>query len=281
MKDDHPPSLSPMNWFTRFYDNYRGRVNTRKELIQKIQKASKKNIIDHKTMNMIEGVFQVSEMQVEDIMIPRGQMVVVDEDGTLEEIHKAVVTSGHSRFPVIDEEHENIVGILLAKDLLPYLNIGDAREFELTDIMRPVIFIPESKRLDVLLKEFRASRNHMAIVIDEYASIAGLVTIEDVLEQIVGEIDDEHDTEDNSQGILARGGGRYTIKALTPVEDFNQFFQSDLPESEFVTMGGLITSYFGRLPKRDESIDVENYHFKIINADSRRIRLLELSTQTQ
>lgn len=281
MKEDQPPSLFSMNWFTRFYDSFRGRVNTRAELIQQIHQAGKKNIIDLKTMNMVEGVFQVSEMQVEDIMIPRGQMVVVDEDGTLEEIHQVVVASGHSRFPVIDEEHEKIVGILLAKDLLPNLKIANNKEFELNDIMRPVIFIPESKRLDVLLKEFRASRNHMAIVIDEYASIAGLITIEDVLEQIVGEIDDEHDSEESSHGILARGGGRYTIKALTPVEDFNQFFQSSFPDTDYDTIGGLITSHFGRLPKSDESIDIDEYHFKIVNADSRRIRLLELSTQTQ
>jgi len=281
MNDDHPPSLSPTNWFTKLYSSFRGRVNTRAELVRQLQTASKNHIIDDKAMTMIEGVLQVSKMQVEDVMIPRGQMALIDEQGTLESISESVVASGHSRFPVIDDDKENIVGILLAKDLLPYMNSANAEGFDLDDIMRPVIFIPESKRLDVLLKEFRDSRNHMAIVIDEYGAIAGLVTIEDVLEQIVGDIDDEHDVQDNSQSILVRGEGRYTIKALTPVEDFNQFFKSSFPESEFDTIGGLITNHFGRLPKRDESIDIENYHFKIVNADSRRIRLLEMSTQTQ
>jgi len=281
MNEDQPPSLGSKNWFSNFYNSFRGRVNTRAELVQQLQTASAKNIIDAKAMSMIEGVLQVSEMQVEDIMIPRGQMVLIDEQGSLEDISAAVVSSGHSRFPVIDDDKENIVGILLAKDLLPYMNIDDSAGFDLDDIMRPVIFIPESKRLDVLLKEFRTSRNHMAIVIDEYGAIAGLVTIEDVLEQIVGEIDDEHDVLDNAQAILVKGEGRYTIKALTPVEDFNSFFKANFPESEFDTIGGLITNHFGRLPKSDESIDIENYHFKILNADSRRIRLLEMSTQTQ
>ncbi len=281
MNEDHPPSLHPTNWFSNFYNSFRGRVNTRAELVQQLQTASSKNIIDAKAMSMIEGVLQVSEMQVEDIMIPRGQMVLIDEQGSLENISEVVVSSGHSRFPVIDDDKENIVGILLAKDLLPYMNIGDSEGFDLDDIMRPVIFIPESKRLDVLLKEFRSSRNHMAIVIDEYGAIAGLVTIEDVLEQIVGDIDDEHDVLDNAQAILVKGEGRYTIKALTPVEDFNNFFKASFPESEFDTIGGLITNHFGRLPKSDESIDIEDFHFKVLNADSRRIRLLEMSTQTQ
>ena len=281
MKDDHPPSLNPKTWFSKFYNSFRGRVNTRDELVRQLQSASKKQIIDSKAMSMIEGVLQVSEMQVEDIMIPRGQMVLIDEQGSLENISEAVVSSGHSRFPVIDDDKENIVGILLAKDLLPYMNVSESEKFDLDDIMRPVIFIPESKRLDVLLKEFRSSRNHMAVVIDEYGAIAGLVTIEDVLEQIVGEIDDEHDVLDNAQGILFRSEGRYTIKALTPIEDFNNFFKVGFPDTEFDTIGGLITSHFGRLPKSDETIDIENYTFKVLKADSRRIRLLEMLTYSQ
>jgi magnesium and cobalt transporter len=254
-----------------------GEPGDRKQILKLLHAAERRNVLGREALTMIEGVFQVSEMQVRDIMIPRAQMAVVNEDDSIETMLQTAIESGHSRFPVFEDEQESVIGILLAKDLLRYLAPDMSEPFELDDVLRPCMFIPESKRLNILLQEFRASKNHMAVVIDEYSAIAGLVTIEDVLEQIVGDITDEHDKADFGQGILQRGPGRYTIKALTPVEDFNQFFKTEFDEEKFDTIGGFVTQYFGHLPKRDEKVSVDDYQFRVIKADSRRVHLLEMT----
>jgi len=247
----------------------------RQELVEILQASEKRSLLDMDALSMIEGVLQVSEMQVRDIMIPRSHMVVLDEDNDYEEMLPVVIDSGHSRFPVIGENRDEIVGVLLAKDLLRYVDEERRKEFDIKDVLRQTIFVPESKRLNVLLKEFRDSRNHMAIVIDEYSGVAGLVTIEDVLEQIVGDIDDEHDIEDVGN-IRRMGVNRYSIKALTPVEEFNEFFESGFNEEEADTLAGLLMKHLGHMPKRGETISIDNYLFKIMSADSRRIKHVHL-----
>ena len=224
---------------------------------------------------MIEGVLHVGEMQVRDIMVPSAQMVVVSSDQQPDEFIASVTDSGHSRFPVIGDSRNEVEGILLAKDLLEYYSQGKDREFDMDDAMRPAVFVPESKRLNVLLREFRENRNHMAIVVDEYGGVAGLVTIEDVLEQIVGEIDDEHDTEEGSF-IRRLGNGEYTVKAITPIEDFNEYFKTNFDDDEFDTMGGVVIKGFGRLPRRGETTRTGGVTFKVLRADKRRVHLLRV-----
>ena len=278
--NEEPPSTKRKGLFARLLPSVLGEPDDRKQILKLLHSAERRNVLGREALNMIEGVFQVSEMQVRDIMIPRAQMAVVNEDDNIKTMLQTAIESGHSRFPVFDDEHESVIGILLAKDLLRYLSPDITEPFELDDVLRPCMFIPESKRLNVLLREFRASKNHMAVVIDEYSAVAGLVTIEDVLEQIVGDITDEHDKAEFGQGILQRGPGRYTIKALTPVEDFNQFFKTDFDEEKFDTIGGFITQYFGHLPKRDEKVNVNNFSFKVIKSDSRRVHLLEMTIKS-
>jgi magnesium and cobalt transporter len=236
---------------------------------------------------MMEGVLQVAEMQVRDIMIPRSKMVVVDQDATLEDIMPILTRSAHSRFPVVGDNQDEVVGILLAKDLLSYFVNDNAPTFNVRDNLRPAVLIPESKRLNVLLKEFRASRNHMALVVNEYGGIDGLVTIEDVLEQIVGDIVDEHDNDENFY-IHKHSESRYTIKALTPIEEFNEVFDTQLSDEEYDTIGGMLVRRFGHLPKRGETILIEELpglpaglglHFKVLHADGRRLHLLQLTMQ--
>ena len=241
------------------------------ELMAVLKAAQKRDLFDMDALNMIEGVFDVSEIQVRDIMIPRSHMVVLEEQNSYEEILPAVINSGHSRFPVIGDSRDNITGILLAKDLLRYCNEENRKEFDIKDVTRAPAFVPESKRLNVLLKEFRSSRNHMAIVVDEYGGVAGLVTIEDVLEQIVGDIDDEHDVEDVGN-VRRLGINRYSVKALTPIEEFNEYFESDFNEDGIDTLAGMLMKTLGHLPKRGESITIGRFLFKIISADSRRIK---------
>ncbi len=279
MTDDQPPSSSRKGWLERLTLSLLGEPGDREQILQLLRSAERRNLLGRDALSMIEGVFQVSEMQVRDIMIPRAQMATVNEDDAIGLMLETVIESGHSRFPVMDDKQESVVGILLAKDLLRYLRPGQTEEFVLEDVMRPAVFIPESKRLNILLREFRASKNHMAIVIDEYGSPAGLVTIEDVLEQIVGEIDDEHDRAEIGQSIMQRDPYRYTIKALTPIEDFNRYFHTDFDEEKFDTIGGFITHLFGHLPKRDEHVTIQDFDFRVIKADSRRIHLLELTTR--
>lgn len=279
MKDEQPPSSTSIkNWLKKKYQDFRGIPRTRDQLLQQLRTAEKRNLIQRRSLTMLEGVFHVSEMQVKEIMVPRSQMAIIEEDGNFDTIINTIVESGHSRFPVIDKEQDKVAGIMLAKDFLRYLGADKKDQFDIDDVMRTAVFIPESKRLSVLLKEFRDSRNHMAIVVDEYANVAGLVTIEDVLEQIVGEIDDEHDQEEVTNSILEHEEGRYTIKALTPIADFNSYFHSKFSDKETDTIGGLLTRYFGHLPKNNETLDIGQFHFRIIKADSRRIRLLEMKT---
>jgi magnesium and cobalt transporter len=215
-------------------------------------------------------------MKVRDVMIPRAQMVILEHDWPLERILQVVIESGHSRLPVVGEERDEVLGTLLAKDLLKCFARSQIETPELPTLLRPAKFIPESKRLNVLLREFRLSRLHMAIVIDEYGGVAGMITIEDVLEQIVGEIDDEHDVEDDAY-IRPQDDGSYVIRALTPIEDFNEYFGARLSHEEFDTVGGLILNQLGRLPKRGEQVDVEGHHFSVLRVDNRRVHLLTLS----
>lgn len=247
----------------------------RDELSEVLQASEKRDLLDRDALSMIEGVMQVSEIQVRDIMVPRSHMIVLDEDTPYEEMLPVVINSGHSRFPVIGENRDEIVGVLLAKDLLRYVDIETRKSLDIKDVLRKAIFVPESKRLNVLLKEFRASRNHMAIVIDEYSGVAGLVTIEDVLEQIVGDIDDEHDVEDVGN-IRRMGVNRYSVKALTPMAEFNSFFESSFDISESDTLAGMLMKFQGHMPKRGESITINNFLFKIMSADSRRIKHVQL-----
>jgi len=247
----------------------------RQELVEILQASEKRDLLDLDALSMIEGVLQVSEIQVRDIMVPRSHMIVLEEDTAYEDMLPVISNSGHSRFPVIGENRDEIVGILLAKDLLRYVDEEARKEFDIKDVLRKTIFVPESKRLNVLLKEFRASRNHMAIVVDEYSGVAGLVTIEDVLEQIVGDIDDEHDVEDVGN-IRRMGVNRYSIKALTPIDEFNEFFESGFNEDESDTLAGMLMKHLGHMPKRGEAITIDNYLFKVMSADSRRIKHVQL-----
>ncbi|MGE5625990.1 MAG: HlyC/CorC family transporter [Bacillota bacterium] len=262
-------------WFQRLSQALSGEPRDRDELLELLNDARERNLFDTDAQTMLEGVLQVADMQVRDVMLPRAQMVALEKDANLEEALKVVSDSGHSRFPVTGEDRDRIVGIVLAKDLLNHFVEDGDRPFNLREYLRPAPFVPESMRLNVLLKKFRGSRNHMAIVADEYGGVAGLVTIEDVLEQIVGDIDDEYDVDDE-QRILKHTDTRYTVKAVTPVEDFNDYFATRLSDEEFETVGGLVTHAFGHLPKRGEKIEFGGFRFKVLRADSRRLHLLEV-----
>ena len=263
------------SWIERLGQFLQIDPKNRDDLLSVLRDAQDNQIIDVDALAMIEGVLQVTEMQVRDVMIPRAQMVVVQRDMSIQEVLPIVVDSAHSRYPVVGENRDEVIGILLAKDLLPYFQLGTQDKFNLRDIMRPAAFIPESKRLNVLLKEFRASRNHIAIVVDEYGGVAGMVTIEDVLEQIVGEIEDEHDYEDDIY-IMERNAHHATVKAITPIEDFNEHFSADFSDEEFDTIGGLILSKLGHLPKRGERVQLGGFSFKILRADGRRVYLIQV-----
>ncbi|MEN8214658.1 MAG: transporter associated domain-containing protein, partial [Pseudomonadota bacterium] len=241
-----------------------------------LKSARSHGLIEMDALDMIEGVLSVSDLRVRDIMIPRAEMAVIGRDDTLQQVLPLVIKTAHSRFPVINDDKAEIIGILLAKDLLQYCGTT-TNSFNIRDVLRKAVFVPESKRLNVLLKEFRTRRNHMAIVIDEYGAAAGLVTIEDVLEQIVGEIEDEYDFEEDVQ-ILQRTDNEYTAKGQLEIDDFNAFFNSNLASREFDTIGGLVTNAMGHLPKRGESVTIDHFEFRIIRADSRRVRLLEIHT---
>ena len=267
---------SSRSWLERLSFALLGEPKDREQLVESLRDAQQRELLDPEALTMIEGVLQVAEMQVRDIMVPRAQMAVVERDAVLETILPVVIESAHSRFPVIGDNRDEVVGILLAKDLLAYCGQEQATDFNVRDILRPAVFIPESKRLNVLLKEFRASRNHMAIVVDEYGGVAGLVTIEDVLEQIVGEIVDEHDIEEDAY-IKKHNDNVCAVKALTPIEEFNHYFLSNFSDDEFDTIGGLVMHRFGRLPRRGEVISIDRFRFKILNADSRRIHLLQVT----
>lgn len=281
MKEDHPSAPDHRGWLERLGQSLLGEPTDQEQLVEILYNAQRRNLLDADVLAMIEGALQVSRMTARDIMIPRPQMDVLGDQDGLEEMLKVIIDSGHSRFPVTSDKKDNVTGIVLAKDLLRYLAPHEAKSFQLDDVLRPVVFIPESKRLNVLLSEFRDSRNHMAVVVDEYGMASGLVTIEDVLEQIVGEIDDEHDVEEVENAILQKAPDRYTIKALTPLEEFNEYFNTNFDEETFDTVGGLVAKFFGRLPKRGERIVIEGFQFEVLKADSRRIHLLKMTRESK
>jgi magnesium and cobalt transporter len=249
----------------------------REQLLELLRNAFERSLLDADAMSIIEGALAVSDMQVRDIMVPRAQMDVIHIDDTPEKIAGQVVDATHSRFPAIGSNRDDVVGILLAKDLLRYFA---GKEFDLRDTLRPAVFVPESKRLNVLLREFRASRNHMAVVVDEYGGVAGLVTIEDVLEQIVGDIEDEFDFDESADNIVLDNAGRYRVKATTEIEDFNEKFGTAFADDDYDTIGGLVIHRLGRLPKRGETIDVDSMRMQVLRADSRRVHTLLIDPQS-
>jgi magnesium and cobalt transporter len=263
-------------WLRRLTHGLTPEPQDRKALAEVLHEAAERGVIDSDALTMLEGVLEVGDLQVRDIMVPRAQMVFVRRDEPAARILPVVVESGHSRFPVMDEDRDDIVGILLAKDLLR-LTTAQARErFDIREYMRPAVFVPESKRLNVLLKEFRRNRNHMAIVVDEYGGVSGLCTIEDVIEQIVGEIDDEFDVEDDLN-IRRDAEAQFTVRGVTRIEEFNQFFGAHLPEGQGVdTIAGLLLKQLGRLPRRGEATSIDGFEFRVLRADRRRIDALRV-----
>ena len=249
----------------------------REELLEVLHNAFERNLLDADALSIIEGALAVSDIQVRDIMIPRAQMDVINVNEALDKIADFAIEAAHSRFPVFNESKDDVLGILLAKDLLRYFA---GKEFDLRDSLRPAVFIPESKRVNILLREFRASHNHMAIVVDEYGGVAGLVTIEDVLEQIVGDIDDEYDFDETADKIMLDNNGRYRVKATTEISDINETFGTQLADDEFDTIAGLVNHHLGRLPKRGETIQIAHLRIKILRADSRRIYSLLIEPES-
>ena len=241
----------------------------RDQLVELLHAAHEKQLLDADALSMIEGVMQVSEMQARDVMIPRSQMDMIDVEDSPEEFIPFVMETAHSRFPVYEKSKDNVIGILLAKDLLRYYSASD--DFDVRDTLRPAVFVPESKRLNILLREFKANRNHIAIIVDEYGGVAGLVTIEDVLEQIVGEIEDEFDFDETEDNILPDKSGRFRVKAVTEIEDFNAHFKMKFSDADFDTVGGLVVNQFGRVPKRGETVTFGGFKFSVLRADSRMV----------
>jgi len=268
MADD---SSNKHSWLERISHLLLREPEDREQLVELLHSSYERNLLDADALSMIEGVLQVSEMQVRDIMIPRSQMDVIDITDPAEKFIPFVIETAHSRFPVIGENKDDILGILLAKDLLRYYA---GEDFEVRDMLRPAVFIPESKRLNVLLKEFRGNRNHIAIVVDEYGGVAGMVTIEDVLEQIVGDIEDEYDYDETEDNIFRDASGRFRVKALTEIADFNEALGVEFSDEEFSTIGGLVVSKFGHLPKRAEQVVFDGFRFTVLRADSRRVHSL-------
>ncbi|MDI3322998.1 transporter associated domain-containing protein [Pontibacterium granulatum] len=263
-------------WLSKLTQAFSDEPRTRDDLLTDLRDAAEENLLDTEALGIIEGAMNVSDKQVRDVMIPRSQMVVVEAEQTPREFLPVVISSAHSRFPVIGDTPDEVLGILLAKDLLPLILEGNLEQFDIRSRLRELTVIPESKRLNVLLQEFRTTRNHMAVVVDEYGGVAGLITIEDVLEQIVGEIEDEHDVEEDDGNIRPFSDNGYIVKALTPIEDFNEFFDVGLPDDLFDTIGGLVTQRFGHLPQKDEQVELDGFSFKVLSADNRRIRLLQV-----
>ncbi len=271
MSDD--PDSTPherRSWLERLSQAFSGEPQDRGDLIEILRDARSNGLIGPETLKMLEGALTVSERQVGDIMIPRSQMVSMPADAPFMELMKQVVETGHSRFPVHGDDKDDILGILLAKDLLRGI-VADGGPGQIRELLRPAVLIPESKRLNVLLKEFRMSRNHMAIVVDEHGGVAGLVTIEDVLEQIVGEIDDEHDDTDDARMIAAQADGQFLVDALTPIGEFNEQFGADFPDDEYDTVGGLVNDAIGHLPEAGEELTLDRFHFRVGRADRRRV----------
>ncbi|HTY48435.1 MAG TPA: transporter associated domain-containing protein [Steroidobacteraceae bacterium] len=263
-------------WLRRITQSLAGEPQDREGLIARLQEARERGLIDAEAMAMLEGVLDVGDLQVRDIMVPRAQLVCVRRDDSAELILPVVIESGHSRFPVMDDDRDDIVGILLAKDLLRLCTRGAAQGFDIREYMRPAVFVPESKRLNVLLKEFRRNRNHMAIVVDEYGGVSGLVTIEDVIEQIVGEIDDEFDVEEDDHNIRREAVRQFAVRGITRLAEFNEYFGTQFSADDVDTVAGLVMKAFGRLPRRGETINIGGLEFRIMRADRRRIDLLRV-----
>jgi magnesium and cobalt transporter len=264
-------------WLQRLRQQMSGEPQDREALVEGLREAADRGLLDADALEMLEGVLEVSDRHVRDVMVPRSQMVVVARDAAPGALLPAVVESGHSRFPIIGEDRDQVVGILLAKDLLRWFAAGKREDFDIREVARPAVFVPESKRLNVMLREFRKNRHHMAIVVDEYGGVAGLVTIEDVIEQIVGDIADEYDVEEDQQ-IRREGERQFTVRGLTRIEDFNEYFGTELSEEAFDTIGGLVAHEFGRLPRRGETVKIGPLEFRVLRADRRRVDLLRLTT---
>jgi magnesium and cobalt transporter len=276
MAEDGRPA-ERRGWLTRLRQQMSGEPQDREALLEALREATDRGLLDADALEMLEGVLEVGDLHVRDIMVPRSQMTVVERDDPPEKLLPVVVESGHSRFPVIGEDRDQVIGILLAKDLLRYYAEKEPGDFDIREVVRPAVFVPESKRLNVLLKEFRKNRHHMAIVVDEYGGVAGLVTIEDVIEQIVGDIADEFDVEED-QPIRRLGDREFTVRALTRIDEFNDYFGARFSDQEFDTIGGLVANAFGRLPRRGESVRIGELDFRVLRADRRRIELLRVAT---
>ena len=274
MNDDRKPEIEERSWLDRLTHFISGEPQTKSDLEEVLSLAEEHEIIDQDARKIMEGALLVTNMQVRDIMIPRAQMIVIDSDESVQEALPKIIDAGHSRFPVIGDGIDDVIGILLAKDLLPLVE-RDSAPPTLRQLMRPVIAVPESKRLNVLLREFRQNRNHMAIVIDEYGGIAGLITIEDVLEEIVGEIEDETDVAEKKP-IRPMSDGTFFVEALTAIDDFNAFFDTEFSDDEFDTIGGVVVNAFGQLPSRNQSIQLNHFEFSVIRADERRLSSLRV-----
>lgn len=272
------PTQGRKSWLEKLSQAFSQSPSSREELLQLLKEAHEKQILDNLSLDIVEGAIQAADLKVREIMIPRPQMVLVKACQSPEEFLPTIIESGHSRFPVIGDNPDEVLGILLAKDLLPMVLTSDLKNFRIKDILRPVTVCPESKRLNILLNEFRTNRNHMAVVIDEYGGISGLITIEDVLEEIVGEIEDEYDLDTEDNYIIATEEGPYIVNALTPIETFNEHFDIDFGDEEFDTIGGIIMQHFGRLPGRNEEIEIAGLSFKVLTADTRRIRSLSVAS---
>ena len=269
--------LNPKSWIDKITQVFSDEPTDTKSLLELLRNAEQDQVLDADALGIIEGALQVSSMQVRDIMIPRSQLVIVSAKLPPNEIIELVTKASHSRFPVTSENVDNVIGILLAKDLLPLILKEETGKLDIKDVVRPATFVPESKRLNVLLKEFRETRQHMAIVIDEYGSVSGAVTIEDVLEQIVGEIEDEYDVDDESH-IKKFNEENYIVKALTPVDEFNEYFGTQFSDQEFTTLGGLVLQQIGHIPERGETINIGPFLVTVLNADSRQIKLLKVTS---
>lgn len=264
------------NWLKRLFHNA---PCNRTELLQVLREAKKANIIDNDVCKMMEGSLSVANQQVRDIMVPRTQVVSITQDKTPDEFLPIVLEAAHSRFPIFNTHNTEVIGVLITKDLLQYQIKHHNEPFDVTKIMRPALFVPESKRLDTLLREFRQSHNHLAIVVDEYGSVSGIITIEDVLEEIVGDIEDEFDTAEKPP-ITAIKHNRYAVDALTEIEEFNEYFHAELPHSKIDTIGGLVTQRLGRLPKKGDTVHIDTYQFTVTETNERRVIQLEIAPLT-
>ena len=275
-KDKEKETSASGTWLRKLSRRMAGEAKDRSEVIEYLREATTRGVLEGDALPMLVGVLTVSDIQVREIMVPRAQMTVLNRDDESHVLLQTVIDSGHSRFPVMDEDREKVVGILLAKDLLRIAAAADGAPFDIKEFMRPPVYVPESKRLNVLLREMRRSRVHMAIVADEYGGIAGLVTIEDVIEQIVGDIDDEHDI-DEEQNIRKDADRQYIVRGQTPIDEFNDYFQTDLSDDEFDTVAGLVMKQLGRLPRRGETLQLADCEIKVMRFDRRRIDMLRLT----